>query len=453
MSQEPSSTGCEQRIGVVVGHSAWNDLQLIGQHLERAGIALLAVVSSGADLADQARSLGADCVLFSPTLPGMTSGLIQELLLEMDHPIAGVGLVPAGSQYAAEYQQFGMKGYVTTPLDTVQVQRLPDLVASAVQMAREEREARSFSPVTAEDALAILDRGGWQQQAIAVYSPKGGVGKSTLSANLATALGVLGQRPTLLVDADMSRANLHVLLGVDIEEQPRNLFALFERVIAEGNRSGRYLVRAQTLQANVLPWRGKLHVLPGIPKMHMAGLPEFVEDPERTMGILADILREARGYYEFRVVDVGPDFNLPIHWSAIQEADTVLLVLTPELTAIHDIKNILPALERSFGTLQKFRLVLNGFDERFGINPKEVVKFLGGRVTIVGTLPYAPTETRLAINTGEPLVARRKLDSIGEGLVRLAATFYPPLEMIGGKHARVGKGSLFSKARSLFAEG
>jgi pilus assembly protein CpaE len=441
------------RLTVVVGHSAWNDLQLIGQALEKAGIALLAVVSGAGDLADQARTLGADCVLFSPTLPGMTPGLVQELLLNEDQPIAAVGLVPAGSQYAAEYQRHGMKGFVTTPLDAVQVQRLPDLVRGAVQLARDERTSRSFTPVTAADALAIIDRGGWQQQTIAVYSPKGGVGKTTIAANLATALGVLGQRPTLLVDADMSRANLHVLFGMNITEQPSNLFALYERVTAEGKRTGRYAVRHETLQANVRPWRGKLAILPGIPQMHMAGLPEFVEDAERTMAIFRDILREARGYYEFRVVDVGPDFNLPIHWAALEEADTVLLVITPELTAIHDIQGILPALERAFGTLQRFRLVLNGFDEQFGISPKEVMKFLDGKVTIVGTLPYAPTEARLAINTGQPLALDRKLSGIGEALVGLAATFYPPLQSIGRKRPKREKAGLFSRARGVLAEG
>lgn len=435
----------DTEIAVVVGHSAWNDLQLIGSELEKAGIALISVVSGATDLMDQARSLGADCVLFSPTLPGMNPGLVQELLVGIDRSIAAVGLLPAGSNYAAEYQQHGMKGFVTTPLDTTQVQRIGTLVQEAVRMAAEERRSRSFAPVSAQDALSILDRGGWQQQTIAVYSSKGGVGKSTISANLATALGVLAQRPTLLVDGDMSRANVHTFLGIEIEAEPRNLFALYERVIARGNRSGSYVVQAQMLQANVRPYRGKLHFLPGIPKMHMAGLPEFIEDPDRTMDIFGEILETAKGFYEFRVIDVGPDFNLPIHWAAIQKADTVLLVVTPERTAISDIKNILPTLNQEFGTFQKFKLVLNGFDERFGISPKEVVKFLEGRVTIVGTLPYAPTETRLAINEGQPVAGQKKLSPIGEAFVRLAANFYPPLEAIGKKRERAKKKSgLFS---------
>ena len=40
-------------ISVIIGHSAWNDLQLIGTAFERAGISVLASVSGAVDLADQ----------------------------------------------------------------------------------------------------------------------------------------------------------------------------------------------------------------------------------------------------------------------------------------------------------------------------------------------------------------------------------------------------------------
>ncbi|MCP4540731.1 MAG: hypothetical protein GY832_26635, partial [Chloroflexi bacterium] len=87
--------------------------------------------------------------------------------------------------------------------------------------------------------------------------------------------------------------------------------------------------------------------------------------------------------YKLRIVDIGPDFNLSIHWSAIEEADTVLLIFMPE------------------------KVILNVCNTL--ITSKEVVKFLGGKVTILGALPLAPYEARLAINTSAPSVLEKEL--------------------------------------------
>lgn len=440
-----------ENLAIIIGYSGWQDIQLLTPVLEEAGIHIVSIVSNAAQLADQAREYEADGILFTPTLPGMTPGLIQELVIDEVRGIASVGLLPAGSQYAPQYQQYGMRGFVTTPLDTTQVQRLPDLLRDAVDQVQAERQSRAFTPLTAEDALSVLDRGGWQQQSIAVFSPKGGVGKSTLAVNLAVALGVIAQRATLLVDGDMSRANSHVFLGWNIEDDAyANLWSLYKDVIVRGKPKERYVVSAQALQKHTRPYKNKLTVLPGIPNMRVAGEGEFVEDLQRTLDIFADLLREARGRYEFRVVDVGPDYNMPIHWSALENADTVFIVVTPERTALLDVKNLIPDLEATFGTLTRFRLVLNGFTADFGIKSKDVVAYLGGKIPLAGQLSWQPNAARRAINLGKPLVLQRPLSPLGRDLMDLAMTLYPPLEALTRKRGTKKQG-FFGKLATVFA--
>ncbi len=455
-----------EELSVVIGHSAYHDLQLLTTALEEAGINILSIVSDAVQLSDQAREFEADCVLFTPTLHGMTPNLIQELLIDDRRSIAAVGLLPAGSQYAPEYQRHGMKGYVTTPLDTVQAQRIPNLIRDAVTRAQEERNSRSFAPVTAAEALTVLDRGGWQQQSVAVFSPKGGAGKSTIATNLAVALGTIGNRMTLLLDADMSRANSHVFLGMDIYDHPQaNLASLYEMVVTRGERLEKaaaqrrglkvaelpyspeyYVVNAQTLAEHKRPYKNKLDVLPGIPNMRRAGESFFVENPRRTADIFQEVLAQARGLYEFRVVDVGPDYNMPIHWAALTNVDTVFIVVTPEKTALHDVKNLIPDLKKQFGSLDRFRLVLNGFDPEFGISRKQVLAYLGGKIRLVGQLSWEPNAARQAINLGEPLVLQQPLSPLGTDLLRLGGQLFPVLDTVLEKKRQAKRPGVFKRA-------
>jgi MinD-like ATPase involved in chromosome partitioning or flagellar assembly len=285
---------------------------------------------------------------------------------------------------------------------------------------------------------------------------------------LAVALGTIGNRMTLLIDGDMSRANSHVFLGLDIHDLPKaNLASLYELVVTRGEQLEKtaaerrglkvaelpyspeyYVVNAQTLAEHKRPYKNKLDVLPGIPNMRRAGDAFFVENPQRTADIFKEVLAQARGLYEFRVVDVGPDYNMPMHWAALENVDTVFIVVTPEKTALHDVKNLIPDLKHQFGSLNRFRLVLNGFDEEFGIKPKEVVAYLGGQIRLVGQLSWEPNAARQAINLGQPLVLQRPLSPLGTDLISLGGQLFPVLETILEKKAKAKRPGVFKRAWS-----
>ena len=450
---------------VVVGYKNWKDMQVLSAALEQApDIEIVSAQQAAQAVFDDATGLNADLVVLSPMITGYTPTLINDLLLWEDHPIAVIGLVPAVGDYTQEMYNHGAKAHVVTPLDDVQMRKLLEQIPLALQAARDERTSDSFVPID-RNLLAQVANSGWQAKTIAVWSPKGGVGKTFLSVNLAAALGVVGMRKTLLVDADMNKADDHVYLH--IPANARNMFGLANQVLGARREEQRVRVEPTLLPRFVSHYGGaqnsKLDLLVGIPKMHLGGN-EVFRSGARTRDFMVETIRTASNLYDFRILDTGQDFNHPVHWACLQEADIVLVVVTPEMHTINDVQNVLPPLRDTFGSLDKFELIINRWDEAYGVDQRELLSAL--QMKKFGQLPDNPKRCIRSINAHTPLVLDREIGDVADAVMTLTTNFFPPLEpiwldkggKIGGSSAYKRKQSrkhtgLGQKLRSLFVEG
>lgn len=160
---------------------------------------------------------------------------------------------------------------------------------------------------------------------VLVTGGKGGVGKTTVAANLGVEMANAGKR-VLIVDLDLGLANLNVLLGLDA---PRTL----EDALAGTARPFECVV----------PGPGGVHVLPaGSGTERMGRLTG--DQRERLVELIAEV---ARGYDVVigdSAAGIGPDV---MAFASI--ADRVLVVTTPDLAALTDAYGLIKALDQ-FGS-------------------------------------------------------------------------------------------------------
>jgi flagellar biosynthesis protein FlhG len=154
---------------------------------------------------------------------------------------------------------------------------------------------------------------------IAVAGGKGGVGKSTIAANLALALGRLGHR-VVLVDADLGAPNLHTMLGV---VSPEHSIADFLDQNVDTLDDLKIRVAVPTLA-----------LIPGTARPGAANLPKA--DKLRLLAAVARIDADCV------VIDVGAGSSHTVVDLAAA-ADHKLLVLTPQLTSLHNAYALLKA--------------------------------------------------------------------------------------------------------------
>jgi len=160
---------------------------------------------------------------------------------------------------------------------------------------------------------------------VLVTGGKGGVGKTTLAANLAVQLAREGRR-VLAVDLDLGLANLHVALGLASE------YSLEDALLGE-----------RALEDCVAEGPEGVHVLPaGSGTETMGRLDD--EMRARFVAQLCDLALEYDVVVGDSAAGIGPDV---LGFAAI--ADRVLVVTTPEIAALTDAYGLIKSLDQ-YGT-------------------------------------------------------------------------------------------------------
>ncbi|QQK77113.1 septum site-determining protein MinD [Salicibibacter cibarius] len=159
-------------------------------------------------------------------------------------------------------------------------------------------------------------------EAIVITSGKGGVGKTTTSANIGTALALQGKQVCLL-DTDIGLRNLDVVMGLE----NRIIYDLVD-VLEERCKVQQALIRDKRFDC--------LHLLPAAQtKEKSAVTPEQMEE----------IVNELKPNYDYLIIDspAGIEHGFRI---AVAGADQAIVVTTPDTSAVRDADRIIGLLEQ-----------------------------------------------------------------------------------------------------------
>ena len=199
---------------------------------------------------------------------------------------------------------------------------------------------------------------------IAVYSPKGGVGKTLLACGLAMTLARRSGRGAVLVDLDANKADVGPLLQCSL--RPSILDFPPETDGAPDDRS-------------LITLPGGLSVLPGPTRL--------VDEHLVTRDLAEHVLHSLAHRGQPLVIDTGctmRDSTL----IALEKATAVLLVVTPDLLSIYPARRFVQETAMIGLKPDKFRLVINRTTDRQPIPNHEITDLL--ELIAAGTIPSLP---------------------------------------------------------------
>jgi len=219
---------------------------------------------------------------------------------------------------------------------------------------------------------------------VTVTSGKGGVGKTTTTANLAVALARMGQK-VVCIDADIGLRNLDVVLGLE----NRIVYDLVDVV------EGRCRTRQAMIRDKQLP---ELYLIPA------------AQTRDKSAVSPSDMVRltdELRPELDWILIDSPAGIERGFR-NAIASADTVLVVTNPEVSAVRDADRIIGLIEAE--EKGPARLVINRMNPTLArrgdmLSAEDIIELLA--IELIGIIPEDPN-VLVSTNRGQPIALNGK---------------------------------------------
>ncbi|MBN1484113.1 MAG: septum site-determining protein MinD [Chloroflexia bacterium] len=230
---------------------------------------------------------------------------------------------------------------------------------------------------------------------ITITSGKGGVGKTTATANLSTALAMLGRR-VVAIDADIGLRNLDIVMGLE----NRIVYDLVD--VVEG--------RCRLRQAMIKDKRlNDLYLIPAAQTRDKTAI---------TPADMAEVCRQLQQEFDFVVVDSPAGIEQGFK-NAVAGATEVLIVTTPEVSAVRDADRIVGLVEAE--EKDSPRLIINRLNPKMVekgemLSVNDVVEILA--IRLVGIIPE-DTVILTSTNRGIPAVLENRSQA-GQAFMHIA---------------------------------
>lgn len=348
------------------------------------------------------RNAEPDIVLVDEMIGAHSSiSLIARLTAEFPHLTLVAVTEAEHLDYLRQAMFAGARGFVTLPLDR-------DELVDVLQQAYQSKPDRPVPPTP--QAAVPNGKPPRTGHVVVVYSPKGGVGKTTVATNLAIALRQQTEHNVAVVDTDPQFG--HVGLALNAQSS----YSILDLA-----------TNTDTLDSDFVD---------GMMPRHASGVnvllaPPEIERPDAIPpGQMAEILLRLRGVFDWVVVDTWTtltDCTVEI----LDTADMVLLIVTPDLTVLRDAQRFIQIAKSLRLDDKRFKVVVTRANNGH-VDHDTIEESLARE--IFAAIPDDEPAVTHCLNRGVPLIMSQRRNPVSRAIAELArqvAATYVSLDQPG----------------------
>jgi pilus assembly protein CpaE len=372
-----------------------------------ANIEVVGAAASGQEGIALVKEYHPHVVLMDINMPGM-DGITATEIIQKEAPATQVVMlsVQGETDYLRRAMMAGARDFLTKPPSG---DELMSTIRRVYEMGKERMVLHPAAAPSAEGVIPAKARQ-LQGEVVAVFSPKGGVGCTTVAVNLAIALQkrMGSARKVCLLDANVQFGNVGVMLNMQTN---RSLADLAPHVND---------MDSDLLNSVMVAHGSGIKVLLAPPDPETAEAVLTGSSSDNGVGgasVISAILELMRTEFDIVVVDMWnwlDDISLTI----LDTAALILLVIMPNIPSIKNARLFLEVARRLNYLPDKIALVLNGVDRRMGFGAEQIERAL--TVPIAAQIPLDEQAVLLSVNYGVPFIVRDESRPISQSLLYLA---------------------------------
>ena len=318
-------------------------------------------------------------------LPDMTGlEICQQLRKNPQTTDLPIIMLSARAQVADKVEglKAGADEYVTKPVDA------EEMVARVGALLK--RRASSVHKLAPDQ---VPDKG----QILAVYGPKGGVGRTVVAINLAVALRKVAKKEVVLVDANMRLGDVGFILNAPSQ------YGIVELV-----------ARADDLDTGLI---GDVLVAHSLGIKILGGSSRFTSNGSVEIAPLEKVFAKLREMFAYVVVDLSPVLDECAR-AILGMADKIVLVTTPEISSLRNVQLFFEREESLNYAPDSLLVVLNRYDLNVGTKVKDIEKIV--RSKIASKIPSDGELMVSSLEEGVPVVVSHPRKPVAKSLLQLA---------------------------------
>jgi pilus assembly protein CpaE len=395
---------------IFIGEPGADQEQIRAALETQADFQLVKTLASLDKLVKEIHAAEPDMIMIAHEFGGQgTLDVIDDIVMQFPE-IPLVAILPdSDSTRAQQVMLAGARAFITEPF--TQVNLLSTLRRVRDLEGRRTKSQQVFDPVQRAETVRPL-------RTFAVFSPRGGVGCSTVAMNMAIELRAESGESVLLVDGKLFFGHLDVMLNI----------------------------RARNTIADLVPHASLLDpgLIGDVVVGHTSGIDVLLSptDVQVAQGMrpedMYNIMNGIKKAYGYVVIDAGSALTENTV-TMMDAADRILLVTTPDLVALHDASRFIQIGRTLSYPPDKTMIVLNRANLNGGVKPRDIETAL--RHEVFAQIPDDGANVIRSLNRGIPLVMQYPRSSATQAIQRLAAIVAQmgAGETIGASVAKVSK--------------